>query len=159
MSAAATVATAAAALASGLVAGVFFAFSAFVMPALRRVPPRAGIAAMQSINRRAVRPPLMVALLGTAVLCLVLVAAAVAEPDAWPRGPLIGGAGLYLAGVVGVTIAFNVPRNDRLGRLAPEGPDAAVRWLEYVSGWTAWNHVRTAASASGAAILTAALAV
>jgi len=25
-----------------------------------------------------------------------------------------------------VTIAFSVPRNDRLARVAPEGPDAAV---------------------------------
>jgi uncharacterized membrane protein len=41
----------------GLNAGVFFAFSAFVMPALKRLPPAHGIAAMQSINRLAVTPP------------------------------------------------------------------------------------------------------
>ena len=33
-----------------LVAGVFFAFSTFVMGALGRLPPEQGIAAMQSIN-------------------------------------------------------------------------------------------------------------
>ena len=39
-----------AAVGSGVVAGIFFAFSNFVMKALARVPPAQGIAAMQSIN-------------------------------------------------------------------------------------------------------------
>ncbi len=38
------------ALGCGLMAGVFFAFSAFVMHALARLPPAQGIAAMQSIG-------------------------------------------------------------------------------------------------------------
>ena len=44
-------ATLASALGCGLVAGVFFAFSTFVMPALKRLPPAHGIAVMQSINK------------------------------------------------------------------------------------------------------------
>lgn len=39
-----------AALGCGLIAGVFIAFSTFVMKALARLPPDEGIAAMQSIN-------------------------------------------------------------------------------------------------------------
>lgn len=39
-----------AALGCGLIAGVFFAFSTFVMSALARLQPAQGIAAMQSIN-------------------------------------------------------------------------------------------------------------
>ena len=42
--------TFASALASGLVGGIFFAFSNFVMKALARVSPAQGVAAMQSIN-------------------------------------------------------------------------------------------------------------
>ena len=41
--------TLAAALGAGLVAGIFFAFSAFIMSALKRLPPKGGISAMQSI--------------------------------------------------------------------------------------------------------------
>jgi uncharacterized membrane protein len=48
-----------AALGCGVVAGVFFAFSAFVMRALARLPAQQGIAAMQSINVTAVTAPLM----------------------------------------------------------------------------------------------------
>ena len=38
------------ALGSGLIGGIFFAFSSFIMKALARVPPTHGIAVMQSIN-------------------------------------------------------------------------------------------------------------
>jgi uncharacterized membrane protein len=30
-------------------------------------------------------------------------------------------------------------------------------WTDYISGWTAWNHVRTAASLAAATLLTFAL--
>jgi uncharacterized membrane protein len=39
-------------LGTALVAGVFFAFSSFVMPALERMPAAWGMAAMQSITSR-----------------------------------------------------------------------------------------------------------
>ena len=45
-----------AALGCGLMAGVFFAFSAFIMKALTRLPPRDGIAAMQSMNVAVLNP-------------------------------------------------------------------------------------------------------
>jgi uncharacterized membrane protein len=61
-----------AALGCGLMAGVFFAFSTFVMPALARLQPSQGIAAMQSINITAINPLFMIALFGTAFACLVL---------------------------------------------------------------------------------------
>jgi SulP family sulfate permease len=51
------------ALGCGIVGGVFFAFSSFVMTALGRLPAAEGMAAMRSINRVAVTPPFMAALL------------------------------------------------------------------------------------------------
>jgi uncharacterized membrane protein len=44
------------ALGSGLMAGIFFAFSTMVMPALSRIPPAQAIAAMQSINVVVINP-------------------------------------------------------------------------------------------------------
>jgi uncharacterized membrane protein len=61
------------ALGCGLMAGVFFAFSAFVMNALARLPPPQGIAAMQSINVAVINPWFFVAFFGTAAACVVLV--------------------------------------------------------------------------------------
>jgi uncharacterized membrane protein len=54
------------ALGCGLMAGAFFAFSAFVMNALARLPPAQGIAAMRSINVAAITPAFTGALFGTA---------------------------------------------------------------------------------------------
>ena len=53
------------AIGSALVAGVFFAFSAFVMAGLGRAPAEAGTAAMQGINVTAPTAPFMIAFLGT----------------------------------------------------------------------------------------------
>jgi uncharacterized membrane protein len=154
-------ATLATALGCGLVAGVFFAFSTFVMPALKRLPPAQGIAAMQSINKLAVTPAFMTALFGTAVACLGLVAwAAISSGDERSVALVLLGGALYLVGTIGVTIACNVPLNDGLAILRPqEGAEAAARWDEYATRWTAWNHLRAAAALAAAATLTIALHV
>ena len=150
-------ATLATALGCGLVAGVFFAFSTFVMPALKRLPPAHGIAAMQSINKLAITPAFMAALFGTAVACLGLVGWATIwsgeRSDAW----VIAGGVLYVIGTIGVTIACNVPLNDGLATLRSQDADAAGRWNEYATKWTAWNHVRAAASLAASAMFTIAL--
>jgi uncharacterized membrane protein len=152
-------ATLATALGCGLIAGVFFAFSTFVMPALKRLPPAHGIVAMQSINKLAVTPAFMSALFGTAVACLGLVAWAVIWSGERPAALVLAGSVLYIVGTIGVTIACNVPLNDRLATLRPQGADAAGRWDEYATKWSAWNHVRAAAALVAAATLTIALHV
>jgi uncharacterized membrane protein len=149
-------ATLATALGCGLVAGVFFAFSTFVMSALKRLPPAHGIAAMQSINELAVTPAFMAALFGTAVACLGLVVRAAISWGELPAALVLVGGTLYIVGTIGVTIACNVPLNDGLATLHPGGPGAASRWAEYVTKWTAWNHVRTVAALAAAAMLTVA---
>src|SRR3954453_3000242 len=60
----------AAALGCGLIAGVFFAFSTFVMKALARLPADEGMAAMQSINVVVLNPMFLGVFLGTAALCV-----------------------------------------------------------------------------------------
>ncbi len=135
----------AAALGSGLVAGIFFAFSTFVMGALGRLPQATGISAMQSINVVVINPVFLSVFIGTAILCIVLTIAALIG---WsPRTLyLIAGSFLYFAGCFLVTMVFNVPLNDALAAVAPDSTDGANLWMRYLSVWTNWNHVRTAAS-------------
>jgi uncharacterized membrane protein len=144
-------------LGCGLVAGVFFAFSTFVMPALARLPPAQGIAAMQSINVAVINPMFLGVFLGTAATCGGLVVASMLN---W-RDPaaiyLLGGGVLYLVGTMLVTFAFNVPRNDALAAIDPAGREAAALWSGYLAGWTAWNHLRGAAALAAAALLAVAL--
>ncbi|MEV5428752.1 anthrone oxygenase family protein [Streptomyces sp. NPDC052701] len=145
-------------LGTGLVAGVFYGFSAFVMRALAALPPAQGVAAMRAINVAAVGPAFLVVFLGSAVLCAVIaVVTFVLWPDEGAVELLVGSA-LYLAGTFGVTLAANVPRNDALAGLDPDTPEAAAYWPAYVRGWTRWNHVRTVASAGAAVAYVLALA-
>jgi uncharacterized membrane protein len=147
------------AIACGLVAGFFFAFSACVMKALARLPAPQGIAAMQSINIVVINPFVMTALFGTALACAVLVVAAVVEwGEPYALYLLVGGS-VYLAGVVLLTFGYHVPRNEALATVDPDGPDAARHWSRYVGSWTAWNHVRTIAPLAAATLLTIALRV
>ncbi len=152
-------ATLSAALGCGLVAGVFFAFSSFVMPALGRLTHAEGAAAMQSINRLALTPAFMTALFGTGIACLGLILWAAVSFDGWSSALVLAGGALYLVGTVGVTITRNVPLNDRLAKLDPQGADAAGLWATYLTNWTAWNHARTIAALAAATLLTVALSV
>lgn len=145
------------ALGCGLVAGVFFAFSTFVMPALARLPAAHGIAAMQSINIVVIDPLFLGVFLGTATACVALVVESLLS---WtkPRAIyLLAGSLLYLVGTLLVTIMFNVPRNDALAATDPNGAQAASSWVRYVADWTVWNHVRGAAALAAAASLTVSL--
>ncbi|MGH8501894.1 MAG: DUF1772 domain-containing protein [Gammaproteobacteria bacterium] len=146
-----------AALGSGLIAGVFFAFSAFIMKALARLSPGEGIAAMQSINLVILNSWFMVAFFGTAAACVLALIFSLLRWQEPGAVYLFIGSVLYLVGTVLVTMVFNVPRNESLASVAPADPDGASRWTDYVAGWTAWNHVRTIAALAAAASFSIAL--
>lgn len=146
-------------VATGLVSGVFFAFSGFVVQGLDRLPSADAARAMREINVTAVRAPLMLAIFGTALLLVAI--AVMALLGGYPGGEwwIVGAVALYLFGVIGVTGGANVPRNNRLAA-APESDDDALSaaWREFRPGWFAWNHVRwLAAAASCAGLVIAAL--
>jgi uncharacterized membrane protein len=146
-----------AALGCGLIAGVFFAFSAFVMKALARLPPGEGIAAMQSINVAVLNPWFLGAFFGTAAACVIALTWSLLRWHEPGAVYLFLGAVLYLAGSLLVTMVFNVPRNQALAAIGRADPESGSRWTGYVASWTAWNHVRTAASLAAAASFSIAL--
>jgi len=141
-------------LGCGLIAGVFFAFSTFVMSALARLQPTEGIAAMQSINITVINPLFMTVFLGTAVTCLFLTIATLSHWHRPGAAYLLVGSLLYLIGAVGVTLAFNVPLNDSLAIANPDSTEGAKLWATYQTNWTLWNHVRMLAALAAAALLT-----
>jgi uncharacterized membrane protein len=151
--------TLATALGCGLSAGVFFAFSAFVMPALDRLAPAQSIRAMNSINKLALTPVFMTALLGTALACAVLGVWAVVSWGERPAALVLAGCALYLIGAIVVTRAANVPLNDALMTVNPDGADSATRWSSYLADWTAWNHARALTTLAASGLLIAGLRV
>jgi uncharacterized membrane protein len=151
--------TLATALASGLVAGVFFAFSTFVMKGLARLPAAQGAAAMQAINVAAITPPFMLALFGAGAASAVLAVWGVADWGEDYGAYLVAAGVLYVLGVVVLTITYHVPRNDALARVEPTRAEAASVWNRYLVEWTRANHVRTAAPLAAAGLLIAGLTV
>jgi uncharacterized membrane protein len=146
----------AAAIGSGLLGGVLFAFSSFVMPALRRIPASEGISAMQSINRRATTFAF-----GALIVVTVALAAGLGLHALVRRGQ--PGAGWVGAGSISMIIAlaitggFNIPRNDRLASFDASTPEAAVYWPTFLTEWVLANHLRTAFCIIAAATYTVAL--
>ncbi|MFI6097529.1 DUF1772 domain-containing protein [Lentzea sp. NPDC051213] len=125
-----------AAAASGLMAGLFFAFSVAVMPGLADLPAEQARAAMRRINVRIQNPVFLLVFLGNVVPCGIEVF----------QGRIVGGL-LYIVGCVVLTMAVNVPMNNRLERT-----DDAY-WPEYLRKWTLWNHVRAIACLASMVIL------
>ena len=162
MRSALAVLTLASALGCALTGGVFFAFSSFVMRALGRLPAAQGLAAMQSINVVVINPAFMLAFLGSGAACVLssLLILSGMAPASGLAGLLRHAASLsYVVGSIGVTMAFNVPRNELLARLSPAVASAEGLWARYLVEWTAYNHVRTAASLLAAILLMASLAL
>ncbi len=144
-------------LGSGLVAGIFFAFSTFVMRALGQLPESQGIAAMQAINVTVLNPWFFLVFFGTGAVCLAVAFLALGS-SAGPHSVYrLAACALYLVGCLLVTVAFNVPLNNRLASAKPDSSDAEALWAHYLSRWTLWNHVRTAASLAAAGFFAMAL--
>jgi uncharacterized membrane protein len=114
-----------AAAASGLMAGLFFAFSTAVMPGLADLPAEHARGAMRRMNVRIQNPLFLAVFAGNVILCGIAVF----------QGAIVGGL-LYIVGSFLLTMFVNVPMNNRLERT-----DDAY-WPEYLRKWTIWNHVR-----------------
>lgn len=136
---------------TALNAGVFFAFSTFVVPAARRLPPTEAVHAFQAMNRQVPRSLYLPVFLlsGAGGLVTAIAAFAVVGSGVLAFGGLIA----FLALVV--SIAVNIPRNNALETAGDAEADAA--WQRYVGAWAVGNHVRTLLCVLAVGLLVAAL--
>ncbi|HVX45045.1 MAG TPA: anthrone oxygenase family protein [Mycobacteriales bacterium] len=144
------------ALGAGLSAGVFFAFSTFVMKGIGKIPPASGIRAMQSMNKYAPNSLFGAVLFATAGLCVFLSVTALRRLREPSSIYLLVGSGAFLVAII-VTVVYHIPHNDSLAGLNPNAADSAAEWNSFQTGWNAWNHVRTLSSLVGAVAFTLAL--
>ena len=140
-------------LACGLVSGVFLTFSDFVMKSLAATRGPGGIEAMQIINRKVMPTVFMVLLLGMSALAPVLGVYAYMAAPASAAGWIVAGCIAYVIGVFLVTVVCNVPMNQHLAGLDVTSAATTAYWQHYVTRWTVWNHIRTAASGAAAVCL------
>ena len=137
--------TQAVAVGCGMMAGLYFAFSTFIMRSLAEIPGPQGILAMQSINRVILRSPFMALFFGTSLAGFGLAVWGMTRWNQSGGALLIAGGLIYVIGHFVATAAFNVPLNDALDVVDPVSAEAARVWAGYLDRWTLWNHVRTGA--------------
>jgi uncharacterized membrane protein len=142
---------------TGLVAGIFYAYSISVMLALGRVDDRTFIEVMQRVNAAIQNGWFALSFLGaiafTGVSAVLL----------WSTGGrvlwlVIAAAVLYVLSLV-VTFGFNIPLNNTLdaaGRPDRIADPASVR-AAFEASWVRWNIIRTLLATGSFACLCAAL--
>jgi uncharacterized membrane protein len=108
---------------------------------------------MQAINIVILNPVFGLVFFGTTAVCLIVAVAAVSPWHQPASIYMLAGGVMYLIGAFGVTVVFNVPRNNALAVVDPASPEGARVWAGYLVTWTAWNHVRTIASFAATASL------
>jgi uncharacterized membrane protein len=149
----------AAATTVGMTTGVMYSYQAAIMPGIGRLTDHEFITAFQAMDREIVNPVFIgPVFLGGGAL---LVAATIAhhnEPRRFRR--LATASAIYLAGVVGVTMAGNVPKNNKLAefRVAPSTvQQAAAARQEFEGSWSRLHIIRTLASVASLAVLSIAM--
>lgn len=145
----------AALLGAALNAGIFYAFSSFIMAGLGRVPPGEGVNAMNAINVTVINPSFLLVFMGTTVVCAALAIwslTSLGDPRAWL---VLAASVIFVIGCFGVTMAVNVPLNDRLAAVTADQAEAL--WRTYLTVWTRWNTVRTIAPLVSTALFVLAL--
>ncbi|MEE6309436.1 DUF1772 domain-containing protein [Plantactinospora veratri] len=151
----------AAALTTGLVAGVFVLYAHTIMPGLGRTDDRTFVGAFQAIDRAIINPWFMSCFFGA--LVLTGVAAALHLPAEGRGGlPWTVVAFVLQLAVIVITLAVNVPRNDAIK--AAGAPDriadlAGVRRDFDEARWRAWNLLRVVLSCAAFGSLLVALVV
>jgi uncharacterized membrane protein len=141
---------------TGLFAGLLYAFSVAVVPALRRLKGTEHLAAMQSVNRKILNPVFFLSFFGPTIL---LPLAAFLHRSGPPFGLLVAAAVLHIVGANGVTIVGNVPLNDQLAKRdvshLSEAEADHIRKAFQGKGapWMRWHTVRTLAATAATALV------
>lgn len=143
------------AISSALVAGIFYAFSSFVMPALGRLSDERGGEAMNSINVTVYTPSFMILFMGTALLSAVLAVWSLFTIGSLGSQLVLAASLLYVVGCFGVTMRFNVPLNRQLTEIV--AGSGSVSWRLWLREWTTWNTVRTIGAGLASALFILAL--
>lgn len=135
-----------AALGSGLMAGIYFAFSTFIMRAFGGLETTQSVAAMNAINKTILKSLFMPLFFGTTIVSVILMIVALVYWGTPDSGLMLAAGVFYFIGMFVCTAAFNVPLNHQLAGLNEDSTDAAEVWCRYLHTWTRWNHIRTVSS-------------
>jgi uncharacterized membrane protein len=145
---------------TGLMAGVFFAYSISFMRGLVRSDDRTFVTAFQNVDRAIINPVFLSIFLGTLVISVLATIVHVGQDGRSVLPWIIAATVLYLAVFV-ITVRVHVPLNNAIK--AAGDPDridvTATRERFNESRWMGWNAVRTVLTVAALTCLAVALAV
>ena len=147
---------------TGLMSGLLYGWTVSVIPGTRRIDDTTYITTMQHINKAIVNPAFIIPFMGIPILVGGTAIAHFRAGDSRRGWLLTGAAVTYVVGVLGATIAGNVPLNDALEsfKLVDSNKQAiADRRKTYETPWNRWHYLRTAASIGAFALASAAAIV
>lgn len=135
-----------AAISAGLMAGVYFAFSGFIMQSFDQLGARLATDAMNAINKVILRSWFMPLFFGSTLMFAVLSVISLLNVELAGRWLLFAAGLIYVAGMFFCTLFFNVPLNNRLEKVRHDDNAKSDTWTLYLKHWTRWNHVRCVCS-------------
>jgi uncharacterized membrane protein len=134
---------------SGLIAGLFYAWSISVTPGLAKINNESYIRAFQSMNRAILNPVFFIAFFGELVLLIYLSYNSFDSSNTAQSWLIISASVLYIFGVMVITIAGNIPLNNELEALKIESmTDEEMKKFRtgFESKWNSLNMIRTICS-------------
>ncbi len=146
-------------VATGLMSGLWYGWTVSVIPGTRRVTDLQYVDTMQHINRAIINPGFIIPFMGIPLLIGAAAYTQFRAGDSRRGWILIGAAGTYVVGVLGVTIGGNVPLNDALDtfELATSTDSSiASRRSSYETPWNRWHYLRTVGNLAAFALTTVA---
>ena len=131
-----------AAIGAGLMAGLYYAFSAFIMKSFDQIGASNAVVAMNSINEVILRSSFMLLFFGSTILFALLIAAGIFYETTSASWLLISAGLIYVIGMFVCTAAFNVPLNNQLAAVGDDRQEQTECWNHYYRVWTRWNTFR-----------------
>lgn len=135
-------------LSTGLIAGLLFAYSCSVNPALKALSDKEYVRAMQAINSAIQNPVFFLIFVGPLLLLPLSTFLLYRRHDSSFWYMAIATC-LYVVGVFGVTMLFNVPLNDRLAAIrmnALNDWDISTMRRLFEARWNLVHAIRTVAA-------------
>ncbi|HKH09752.1 MAG TPA: anthrone oxygenase family protein [Rubrobacter sp.] len=142
-------------LATGLMAGVFYAYAVSVNLGLAEQPDASYVATMNEINEKIQNPLFFPSFFGAAVLPIAALFAHLPRRRSGRFRLIVLACVLYVGGSFLVTVLANVPLNEELARVATDAPasELARARAAYEEPWNLWNGVRSLFSVAAFAAL------
>jgi uncharacterized membrane protein len=144
------------AISTGLIAGLFYAYSCSVNPGLGKLSGEGYLAAMQSINREILNPVFFASFMGTLIFLPVSTWMQYRAGVSTTFWLLLAATLLYAIGTFGVTMFGNVPLNDALDKFSLQGAsgeEITRHRAQFEIPWNRLHTVRTVASVAALALV------